>query len=64
MSGGAQQFDALTLCDLFGRTLFEARGDTAGGLTITLPDTLAPGCYLVKLTRDNEVVRYGKILVR
>ena len=64
VSGGAQQFDALTLCDLFGRTLFEARGDTAGGLTITLPDALAPGCYLVKLTRDNEVVRYGKILVR
>lgn len=64
VSGGSRQFDALALCDLCGRTLFEATGDTTGGLTVTLPDTFAPGCYLVRLTQDNKVVRYEKLLVR
>ena len=64
VSGGSQQFDAMALCDLCGRTLFEAKGDTVGGLTITLPDTFAPGCYLVRLTRNNGVVRNEKLLVR
>ena len=57
-------FDAIVVCDLSGRTLLKATGDAVGEFSVTLPASFAKGCYIVKLMRNNAVVKYGKLMVR
>ena len=64
VSGDAYPFDALLLCDLCGRALLRAESDPLGAITLTLPSDLVSGTYVVKLMRDNAVVRYEKLIVR
>ena len=64
VSGNMNQFDAIVVCDLCGRTLLKATGQRKGGHDFTLPDDLAQGCYIVKLMRNNAVVKYEKLLVK
>ena len=64
VSGNNQQFDAIVVCDLSGRTLLKASGNAVSDWAITLPHDFAKGCYIVKLTRNNSVVKYEKLLVK
>ncbi len=63
VSGNSSNFDAIAVCDLCGRTLLKATGYAVGEFSVTLPSGLAKGCYIVKLMRNNTVVRYEKLLV-
>lgn len=64
VSGNSNQFDAVTLCDLNGRTLLKATGNAVGDFAVSLPPDLAQGCYIVKLMRNGTVVKYEKLLVK
>ena len=64
VNGNSQSFDAVVLCDLCGRTLLKATGNTVGDFAVTLPDNLAKGCYIVKLVCNGNVVKYQKLLVK
>jgi endonuclease I len=64
LSGNNQQFDAIVICDLSGRTLLKATGNAVGDGSVALPNDFAKGCYIVKLMRNNAVVKYEKLLVK
>lgn len=64
VSGNTNQFDAIVLCDLSGRKLLKATGNAVGDFTMTLPSDFSRGCYIVKLMRNNSVVKYEKLLVK
>ena len=64
LSGNSSNFDAVVVCDLSGRTLLKATGDAVGEFSVVLPAGFAKGCYIVKLLRNNAVVKYGKLMVR
>ncbi len=64
VSGNSSNFDAIVVCDLSGRTLLKATGEAVGEFSVGLPAGFAKGCYIVKLMRDNAVVKYGKLMVR
>ena len=64
VSGNCNQFDAMVVCDLCGRTLLKASGNAVGDFAVTLPNGFAKGCYIVKLMRNGNVVRYQKLLVK
>ena len=64
VSGNSSQFDAVAICDLCGRILLKATGRAVGDVAVTLPNDLAQGCYIVKLMRNNAVVKYEKLLVK
>jgi endonuclease I len=64
VSGNLQTFDAVAVCDLCGRTLMKATGNAVGEFTLTLPNDLAKGCYIVKLMRGETVVKHEKLLVK
>lgn len=64
VSGNANQFDAVTICDLNGRTLLKAIGNAVGDFAVSLPSDLAKGCYIIKLMRNGNVVKYEKLLVK
>ena len=64
VSGNSSDFDAIVVCDLSGRTLLKATGDAVGEFSVTLPSNFTKGCYIVKLLRNNAVVKYGKLMVR
>jgi len=64
VSGNSSGFDAIVVCDLSGRTLLKASGDAVGEFSLVLPSGFAKGCYIVKLVRNNAVVKYGKLMVR
>ena len=64
VSGNANQFDAVTICDLNGRTLLKATGNAVGDFAVSLPSDLAKGCYIIKLMRNGNVVKYEKLLVK
>lgn len=64
VSGNANQFDAVTVCDLNGRTLLKATGNAVGDFAVSLPSDLAKGCYIIKLMRNGNVVKYEKLLVK
>ena len=51
-------------CVRAGRTLLKATGDAVGEFSVVLPAGFAKGCYIVKLLRNNAVVKYGKLMVR
>ena len=60
LSGNTHLFDAVVICDLYGRTVFRTDSDAV----IALPDDMARGCYIVKLMRNGGVVKYEKLLVK
>ena len=64
LGGNIHRFDAIVICDLFGRTVFSVAGNAAEEHAITLPDDMARGCYIVKLMRNGAVVKYEKLLVK
>ena len=64
LSGNARQFDAVAICDLCGRTVLKATGNTVGEFAITLPADFSKGCYIVKLMCNGAVVKYEKLLVK
>ena len=64
VSGNSNSFDAVSICDLSGRTLLKATGNAVGDFAVTLPNDLAKGCYIVKLMRNGSVVKYEKLLVK
>ena len=64
VSGNCNNFDAIAVCDLCGRTLLKATGNLVGEFAVSLPADLAKGCYIVKLMRNGAVVRYEKLLVK
>ena len=64
LGSNIHRFDAVVICDLFGRTVFSVVGDTIDGYAFTLPDDLSQGCYIVKLMRNGGVVKYEKLLVK
>ena len=64
VSGTIDNFDAVVICDLNGRTLLKATGNQVGGFAIMLPSDLAQGCYIVKLMNNGNVVKYEKLLVK
>lgn len=64
VSGNGNTFDAVAVCDLCGRTLFKAAGYAVGNFAVTLPDGFSKGCYIVKLMRNGNVVKYEKLLVK
>ena len=63
LGSNIHRFDAVVICDLFGRTVFSVVGNTVEP-AITLPDDLSQGCYIVKLMRNGGVVKYQKLLVK
>ena len=56
--------DAIAVCDLCGRTLYKAAGKAIIDGTVTLPASIAKGCYIVKLMRNGSAVKYQKLLVK
>lgn len=64
LSGNARQFDAVAICDLCGRTLLKASGNAVGEFAVTLPADFSRGCYIVKLMRNGNVVKYEKLMVK
>ncbi len=64
VSGNANKFDAVTICDLNGRTLLKATGNAVDDFAVSLPADFAQGCYIVKLMRNGNVVKYEKLLVK
>ena len=64
VSGNANDFDAIAICDLCGRTLLKASGHAVGDFAVMLPADFNRGCYIVKLMRNGSVVKYDKLLVR
>ena len=64
VSGNSNSFNAVSICDLSGRTLLKAIGNAVGDFAVTLPNDLAKGCYIVKLMRNGSVVKYEKLLVK
>ena len=64
VSGNCNDFDAIAVCDLCGRILLKASGHAIGDFSLTLPDSFAKGCYIVKLMRNGVVVKYEKLLVK
>jgi hypothetical protein len=42
----------------------KANGNAVGDFSVTLPRDLSQGCYIVKMMRDNAVVKYEKLLVK
>lgn len=64
LSGNARQFDAVAICDLCGRTLLKASGNAIGDFAVTLPADFSRGCYIVKLMRNGNVVKYEKLMVK
>ena len=64
VSGNQNVFDALSISDLCGHILMKATGNAVGDFSVTLPRDLSQGCYIVKMMRDNAVVKYEKLLVK
>ena len=64
LSGNAHRFDALAICDMCGRTLLKAKCDATGDFAVVIPADMAQGCYLVKLMRNGNVVKYEKLMVK
>ena len=64
VSGKGNTFDAVTICDLCGRTLLKASGQVVGDFAVTLPEGFAKGCYIVKLIRNGNVVKFEKLMVK
>ena len=64
LSGNAQQFDAVAICDLCGRTVLKAAGNAVGDFAVTIPSDFSRGCYIVKLMCNGNVVKYEKLLVK
>ena len=64
LSGNAQQFDAVAICDLCGRTVLKAAGNAVGDFAVTIPSDFSRVCYIVKLMCNGNVVKYEKLLVK
>lgn len=64
VSGHRGAFDAVVLYDLCGRKIFKTTGNIVGDFVLTLPNDMPKGCYIVKLMRNNSVVKYEKLLVK
>lgn len=64
VSGNCNAFDAFTICDLCGRTLLKASGHAVGDFAVALPEDFARGCYIVKLMRNDNVVKLEKLMVK
>ena len=64
VSGNCNIFDGIVICDLCGRTILKATGNQVGEFSVTLPEGLAQGCYIVKLTRNGSAMKYEKLLVK
>ena len=64
VSGNCNTFDAVTICDLCGRTLLKASGHAVGDFAVALPEDFVKGCYIVKLMRNGNVVRFEKLMVK
>jgi endonuclease I len=64
LSGNTQQFDAVAICDLCGRTIYKATGNAVGDFSITIPSDFRTRCYIVKLMHKGNVVKYEKLLVK
>ena len=64
VSGNCNAFDAIAICDMCGRTLLKASGNVVDDFAVTLPNSFAIGCYIVKLMRNGAVVKYEKLLVK
>ena len=64
VSGNCNDFDAIAICDLCGRTLLNSTGKEHDDFVVTIPSDLSRGCYIIKLMRGDTVVKYEKLLVR
>ena len=64
LSGNSNLFDAIAIYDLSGRILFKASGHAADDFAVTLPNNLTQGCYIIKIMRNNAVVKYEKLMVK
>ena len=64
VSGNCNAFDAIAICDLCGRTLIKATGNAVDDFVVTLPNGFAKGCYIVKLMRNDTVMKFEKLLVK
>ena len=64
LSGNEWKFDAIAICDLCGHVVAKASGVSSGGLSITIPKDMQMGLYFVKLSKDGEIVKNLKLMVR
>ena len=64
LSGNSSLFDGIVICDLSGRTVLKASGHEVGEFSVTLPNDISKGCYIVKMMRGNAVVKYEKLMVK
>ena len=64
LSGNTAAFDAVAICDLCGHVVFKATGKPVGDFAVTIPAEMPQGCYIVKLMRNGNVIKYEKLLVK
>jgi len=64
LSGNHNDFDAIAICDLCGRTILKASGHAVGDFSITLPADFSKGSYIVKLMRNGAIIKYQKLFVK
>ena len=64
LSGNNNLFDAIVICDLNGRTILKVSGKAINDFEVVVPEGFAQGCYIVKLIRNNAVVKREKLMVK
>ena len=64
LSGNNNLFDAIVICDLNGRTILKVSGKVINDFEVVVPEGFAQGCYIVKLIRNNAVVKREKLMVK
>ncbi len=64
LSGNQWKFDSVVICDLCGHVMLKAAGKSQGGFAVTIPVDMPRGCYIVRLMKDDEIVKNLKLMVR
>lgn len=64
LSGNQWKFDSVVVCDLCGHKILKASGRSIGGFSLLIPADMQRGCYIVKLMKDDRVVKNLKLVVR
>lgn len=64
VSGNQWKFDSIVICDLCGHRLMKASGTSVGGFVVLIPDDMLQGCYIVKLMKNDKVVKNLKLVVK
>lgn len=64
LSGNQWKFDSVVICDLCGHVMLKAAGKSQGGFAVAIPADMPRGCYIVRLMKDDEVVKNLKLMVK